>query len=121
MTACQHCGAELETPLGCAACGALADLQAGVSPFDILGLTPAFIVDGPDLKKRLKRFSRMTHPDFFTVQGDEALEEVGQLLRHVQGAPVPGVRRRARLLDLFCTHRVSSASRFSGDRSSAKS
>jgi hypothetical protein len=51
---------------------------------------------------------------------EEALEEIGQLFRHVQGASVPGVRRRARGRSLLCTHRVSSTSRFSRDRSIGK-
>ena len=89
-------------------------------PCEELGVA---LVHGGDLDSRDLLDSR--GGDAFGVrrpeEREEALEELGQLLRHVQGAPVPGVGRRARLLDLFCTHRVSSTSRCSRDRSLGKS
>lgn len=71
MTACPDCGAALETPLGCAACGALLTPPADATPFSILGLAPAFQVDRLDLERRVRRFGRLTHPDFFATRGDE--------------------------------------------------
>ena len=65
MVRCPHCAAELETPLACAACGRLLALESELSPFEIFGLPVAFEVDAHELRKRLLRFSRSTHPDFF--------------------------------------------------------
>ena len=63
-SACAECGEPLETPLVCAACGSLFEApEAG--PFELLGLPPAFDVDTEELRKRLLRFSRLVHPDFF--------------------------------------------------------
>ena len=39
----------------------------------LLGLEPSFEVDTKDLKARLRRFTRLVHPDFFALEGDEAL------------------------------------------------
>ncbi|MCY2960392.1 MAG: hypothetical protein NTY35_09525 [Planctomycetota bacterium] len=65
MPNCTACGAPLETPVACAACGAVHDVPEGASPFDILGLVPSFVVDERDLRRRLTRCSRLVHPDFF--------------------------------------------------------
>ncbi|MCP3917618.1 MAG: hypothetical protein GY711_18895 [bacterium] len=72
MSTCPSCGVELETPLGCAACGALLELGADATPFEILGLPIGYDVDPTDLRKRLLRFSRLVHPDFYAT-ADEAL------------------------------------------------
>lgn len=61
---CQACGARLETPLGCTACGVLLRTDAEPTPFEVLGLEPAWAVDRADLRRRLLRFSRLTHPDY---------------------------------------------------------
>ncbi|MGB0332628.1 MAG: iron-sulfur cluster co-chaperone HscB C-terminal domain-containing protein [Planctomycetota bacterium] len=42
-------------------------------PFTILGLEPGFDVDPKDLRSRLRRFTRLVHPDFFALEGDEML------------------------------------------------
>jgi len=63
-TACPACGAALETPLGCHACGRLLEATGAPSPFAILGLRPAWSIDKADLKRRLLRTSRLVHPDF---------------------------------------------------------
>ena len=53
MTVCTSCGAELETPLGCASCGHLVDLDPVPTPFAAFGLETAYAVDAADLEKRL--------------------------------------------------------------------
>ena len=40
-------------------------------PFAVFGLEPVFALDGDLLKKRLLRFTRLVHPDFFATAGDE--------------------------------------------------
>jgi molecular chaperone HscB len=71
MPRCPHCSAELETPLACGACGRLIDPEREPTPFECLGLVPGLEVDPADLRKRLVRASRLTHPDFFGNHGEE--------------------------------------------------
>ncbi len=78
MSKCPSCGAELETPLGCAACGSLLEFTGedplDGSPFHLFGLPLAFEVDPADLRKRLLRFSRLVHPDFHATAATEVQE-----------------------------------------------
>lgn len=62
---CSACGAPLETPVACPSCGAVQPLTDPATPFDVLGLEPAFVLDERELRRRLTRFSRLVHPDFF--------------------------------------------------------
>ena len=92
--ACTTCGAELETPLGCAACGSLFEVAPDSDPFALFGLEPAFAVDAEPLRKRLLRFSRMTHPDFYAGRPEEALAEANTaLLNRAYELLVDDVRR----------------------------
>jgi molecular chaperone HscB len=65
MATCPKCGAKLETPLGCSSCGVLFSPSTQPTPFEVFGLAPAFAVDATELKRRLLRFSRILHPDYF--------------------------------------------------------
>jgi len=82
---CPACQAPLETPLGCRACGTLLLVEEDASPFELFGLPQAFAVDAAELKRRLLRFSRMTHPDFFggkpTVERERAERNTALLNR----------------------------------------
>jgi molecular chaperone HscB len=62
---CPACKAPLETPLGCQACGVLLSVDESASPFELFGLPRGYALDAAELKRRLLRFSRLTHPDFF--------------------------------------------------------
>ena len=72
MSECPSCGVELETPLGCSACGTLFELDGQQGPFEIFGLEPSWAIDEAELRRRLLQFSRIVHPDYF---GNAAPEE----------------------------------------------
>ena len=74
MKACPRCSSPAETPLGCPACGTLFPLERDPNPFQAFGLVASHRVDPRELQRRMLRFSRMTHPDFFATAGAEALE-----------------------------------------------
>ena len=74
MRGCPACGARLETPLGCNACGVLLRPADDPSPFEVLGLEPTWEVNKTDLKKRLLRFSRLLHPDFHGISAADQKE-----------------------------------------------
>lgn len=74
MPICPACNAELETPLACGACGALIEQEGDADPFATFGLARGWQVDQADLQKRLRRFSRLVHPDFYAAAGDAARE-----------------------------------------------
>ena len=65
MSDCPKCGAKLETPLGCGSCGVLFSPDREPTPFEVFGLEPAYALDAKELKRRLLRFSRLLHPDYF--------------------------------------------------------
>jgi DnaJ-domain-containing protein 1 len=72
---CPHCEAPLETPLHCAACGRLLAPEQPPGPFEVLGLEPAWPVDGAALKRTLLSLQRAMHPDFFAT-ADRATREL---------------------------------------------
>ena len=63
ISECPACGARLETPLGCLACGVLLRPATVPTPFEVFGLDPSWRVDRSELKGRLRRLGRLTHPD----------------------------------------------------------
>ncbi|HIF41785.1 MAG TPA: hypothetical protein EYQ74_11880 [Planctomycetes bacterium] len=72
MSACPDCGAALQTPLVCEGCGALQSTAAIPSPFEVLGLVRGWHVDSAELGRNLLRLTRLTHPDFHGIHGNEA-------------------------------------------------
>ena len=74
MRACPECGAEIESPVGCASCGALGVWDEARTPYELFGLEPAWDVSGIPLRKKLLQFSRLCHPDFFATRGEELRE-----------------------------------------------
>jgi molecular chaperone HscB len=68
---CPSCGAELSTPLVCEACGALLDPSTPPSPFETLGLAPAYALDLSAARRRLLALSRAAHPDFHANANEE--------------------------------------------------
>jgi molecular chaperone HscB len=41
------------------------------NPFEVFGLPLAYTLDTAELKRRLLRFTRLVHPDFFATAGEE--------------------------------------------------
>jgi molecular chaperone HscB len=67
MAACPKCRAPLGTPLVCEKCGGLLEPVARATPFEILGLEPAFALDPSALRARVLALSRRVHPDYFAA------------------------------------------------------
>jgi len=102
MTSCPHCGAELETPLGCGACQVPLELRDTHDPFSLFGLVPSFTLAVEDLRDRHLKFSRWIHPDYFAASPElrslaetntgllngalEALEEPLRRADHIVGS-----------------------------------
>lgn len=76
-TSCASCGAALEFPLACGACGTLAGPEREPGPFEVLGLAPQYFVDAADVKKRALRLGRLLHPDYFGA-ADEATRALAE-------------------------------------------
>jgi len=67
MTACPHCGAKLETPLGCGACQLPLEVTSDLDLFAALGLDPSVTLDVEALKAKHLEISRWIHPDYFAA------------------------------------------------------
>lgn len=74
MNACPECGAQLESPVGCASCGALGSWEKPLTPYELFGLELSWDMSEAELRKKLLRFSRLCHPDFFATSGEELKE-----------------------------------------------
>jgi molecular chaperone HscB len=57
----------LATPLACGACTALLELEGAPSPFEVLGVERAFVLDPGALRRRLLELARLVHPDYFAT------------------------------------------------------
>lgn len=77
MSNCPNCGRPLETPLACSSCRSLLEPPDGASPFDVLGLVPAWAVDTAALRRKLVALSRLVHPDYFG-NADAATRELAE-------------------------------------------
>ena len=86
MSDCPRCGLSLETPLACAGCGALLELGREPTPFEVLGLEPAFALDPAALRARLLRLSRLVHPDYFGAAQRDARERAERASAHLNQA-----------------------------------
>lgn len=86
MSACPHCQAAIESPLACPACGGILDPAADTTPFELLGLPLAWSIDRADLKKRLARYGRLVHPDFFAETPDEVRARAEQASARLNAA-----------------------------------
>ncbi|MBI5365321.1 MAG: hypothetical protein HZA53_19245 [Planctomycetes bacterium] len=86
MSACPHCQAAIETPLACAACGTVLDPIGDTTPYELLGLPLAWSIDPSELKKRLARYGRLVHPDFFAQAPDEERERAEQASARLNAA-----------------------------------
>ena len=74
MSHCPFCEAPLETPLVCTSCETLLPTSAAISPFAVFGLPPSWVVVSDDLERRLLKYSRLMHPDFFVTAAPEQRE-----------------------------------------------
>jgi molecular chaperone HscB len=57
----------LETPLACGSCSTLFPCDDNLAPYAVFGLGAQYPADQRELRRRLLRFSRWTHPDFFVT------------------------------------------------------
>lgn len=74
MGLCPECDSPLETALVCTSCELLIPLDEDPTPFAALGLEPGWESDPKELRRRLLRFSRYLHPDFFATAEEEKRE-----------------------------------------------
>jgi molecular chaperone HscB len=70
VEACPACGAVLRTPLLCEGCGTLLEARRPPTPFEALGLEPAYALDLTAVRKRLLALSRALHPDVHARAGE---------------------------------------------------
>lgn len=71
---CPSCSAGFKTPLACGDCGILMRAVDDRTPFELLGLDVTMEVDAADLRKRLRRFTKLVHPDYFATSSPEQRE-----------------------------------------------
>ncbi len=86
MQRCPHCQTELESALGCNACGTLLDPPAVLSPFELFGFEPGFALDPRALEKRLRATMRLVHPDVYASAPAFMLERAERNSARLNGA-----------------------------------
>ncbi|MEZ6003482.1 MAG: iron-sulfur cluster co-chaperone HscB C-terminal domain-containing protein [Planctomycetota bacterium] len=60
---CSGCDAQRLTPLACGSCGELSEPATRPSPFQLFGFAPTWTICPAELRKRLMKITRLTHPD----------------------------------------------------------
>ena len=68
---CPYCERLLETPYCCVSCGQVFSPERDPTPFEAFGLPLNYGVDTEELERRLLRYSRLVHPDFFATASEE--------------------------------------------------
>ncbi len=77
---CSSCDSQRLSPLACGSCGLLdADQNLLPSPFQLFGFAPTWTICPVELRKRLLRITRLTHPDLHGSTGDD---EQARLAEH---------------------------------------
>ena len=71
MESCPYCEMLLETPYCCVSCGQVFSPERYPTPFEAFGLPLNYGVDTEELERRLLRYSRLVHPDFFATASEE--------------------------------------------------
>lgn len=71
MESCPYCEKLLETPYCCVSCGQVFSPERDPTPFEAFGLPLNYGVDTEELERRLLRYSRLVHPDFFATASEE--------------------------------------------------
>jgi DnaJ-domain-containing protein 1 len=69
-TPCSGCDSQRMSPLACGSCGLLDDNKTLPSPFQLFGFAPTWTTCPMELRKRLMRITRLTHPDLHGAAGD---------------------------------------------------
>ena len=96
MVACPQCGATLETPLACSACGALCDAAPDATPWTLFGLELAFDVGGSGaILPHGARQQVGGEGDLLRILGERAVARVG------------GEQLRQVLVDRFALRRLA--------------
>lgn len=70
--ACPSCGADPRSALVCEGCGGFLEPRTPPTPYEVLGLEPAYTLDPAETRKRMLCLSRALHPDFHSLAGDAA-------------------------------------------------
>ncbi|MDP6538087.1 MAG: iron-sulfur cluster co-chaperone HscB C-terminal domain-containing protein [Planctomycetota bacterium] len=68
---CPYCERRLETPFCCVSCEQLFRPEREPTPFEAFGLPLNYGVDCAELERRLLRYSRLVHPDFFVTASED--------------------------------------------------
>ena len=86
MTDCSECGEQLTSLIVCEACGVLATVPSGASPFEVFGVPAEYDLDVGALRKRLLKLTRFTHPDFHGTRGEAAVQLAEANTAHINEA-----------------------------------
>ncbi len=76
---CGSCESQRLSPLACGSCGILDDTGTLPSPFQLFGLAPSWTICQIELRKRLLRITRLTHPDLHPADMDAEEARLAEL------------------------------------------